>query len=248
MSAAHFDRWYTDRSESPVADDLVRRVLGLPPDLRSTSLLDGAGLDEVVALLDLRPGQVLLDLACGRGGYGLEIARRTGCRLVGVDFSAVAIEQARERARTRESGAEFRVGTLTETGLETASADAVLVVDAMQFADPTVEALRECRRVLVPGGRLVITCWEPVVRRDERLSARLLRMDFAAQLPQAGFVGVDVVERPAWQAVEKRMWEEVLAVDAPDDPAIRSLQEEARSVLPAFDLRRRVLATAFAPR
>ncbi|WP_112225453.1 class I SAM-dependent methyltransferase [Lentzea atacamensis] len=44
------------------------------------------------------PGQVLLDLACGRSGHGLEIVRRTGCRLMGVDFSAVAIDQARQRA------------------------------------------------------------------------------------------------------------------------------------------------------
>src|SRR5690242_16201834 len=127
-SAAEFDRWYADRVESPVADELVRRVLGLPPDLRSTSLLTGAGLDEVVARLDLDDGQVLLDLACGRGGYALEIARRVDVQVVGVDFAKVAIDQARLRAR--EVGladrAEFRVGDLAGTGLGAASVDAVL--------------------------------------------------------------------------------------------------------------------------
>ncbi|MFG1641223.1 SAM-dependent methyltransferase [Amycolatopsis sp. NPDC049252] len=91
-----------------MADELVRRVLGLPPDLQSTSLLSGAGLDEVVAALDLRAGQVLLDLAGGRGGYGLEIARRSGCRVTGVDFSAVATEQARHRAQTLGVGGSSR--------------------------------------------------------------------------------------------------------------------------------------------
>lgn len=49
---------------------------------------------------------MLLDLACGRGGYGLTIAARTGARLIGVDFSAEAIRQAayREVRRVVKSG------------------------------------------------------------------------------------------------------------------------------------------------
>jgi SAM-dependent methyltransferase len=241
-SAEDFDRWYAERVESPVADELVRRLLGLPPDLRSTSLLGGAGLDEVVAILDPRPDQVLLDLACGRGGYGLEIARRTGCRLIGVDFSAVAIEQAR-----RGADADFRVGTMTATGLDMASVDAVLVVDAIQFAEPKLDALRECLRVLRPGGRLVLTTWEVLDPADERVPARLRQLNLASQLPEAGFADVSVIEKPEWQAMEKRFWEESLTLEAGDDLAIVSMQDEARRVLNAFDGRRRVLATAVAP-
>jgi hypothetical protein len=62
-TAEHFDRWYADRVESPVADELARRMLALPADLQSTSLLSGPGLDEVITLLGLQPGQTLLDLA-----------------------------------------------------------------------------------------------------------------------------------------------------------------------------------------
>jgi SAM-dependent methyltransferase len=238
-TAERFDQWYADRAESPIADEFVRRMLDLPPDLESTSMLGGAGLDEVVRALELLDGEVLLDLACGRGGYGLEIARRTGCTLVGVDFSAVAISQARQR-----SGGDFRVGTLTATGLESSSVDAVVVVDALQFADSKPAALEECFRVLRPGGRLVITCWEPVVVGDENVSPLIRDLDLARYLPEAGFTAVEVAEKPEWRAVEKRLWDEVLAVDAPDDPAMRSLQDEARRVLGQFDELRRVLATA----
>ncbi|WP_162185602.1 class I SAM-dependent methyltransferase [Lentzea aerocolonigenes] len=239
-TAEGFDQWYADRAESPLADELVRRVLDLPPDLESTSLLSGAGLDEVVRALDLRPGEVLLDLACGRGGYGLEIARRTGCQLIGVDFSAVAISKARQRS----ARADFRVGTLTATGLESSSVDAVVVVDALQFADSKPAALEECFRVLRPGGRLVITCWEAVVVGDESVSPLMRDLDLARLLPEAGFTAVEVVGKPEWRVVEKRMWDEALAVDAPDDPAIRSMQDEARRVLGQFDDLRRVFATA----
>ncbi|MFS8097167.1 class I SAM-dependent methyltransferase [Lentzea alba] len=243
LSAESFDGWYADRTESPVADDLVRRMLDLPPGLQSTSLLGGAGLDEVTAALDLDDTHVLLDLACGRGGYGLEIARRTGCELIGVDFSAVAIEQAQEQAG--DCGT-FRVGELTATGLDSNSVDAVLIVDAFQFADPKLKALEECRRVLRPGGRLVITCWEALDPAGDVLPARMREVDLAAQLPQAGFTQVNVLEKSDWRAAEKRLWDGALAVDAGEDPAMHQMQEEARRVLANFDDLRRVMAYATA--
>ena len=44
------------------------------------------------------PGQAMLDLACGRGGVGLWLARATGAQLTGVDFSPVGITAATARA------------------------------------------------------------------------------------------------------------------------------------------------------
>src|SRR5215475_10793712 len=97
---------------SPVKDEIQQRHLGLPPHLLSTSLLDWAGIAEAVAALRLSAEGTLVDLACGRGGYGLEIAARTGAGLVGVDFSAEALRQARELARQLGQVADFRVGDL----------------------------------------------------------------------------------------------------------------------------------------
>ena len=77
LTADHFDRWYADGQRSP-HDETLRAPLGLPPGVVSDSLLSGAGLDEVTAELALTPDSTLLDMGCGRGGYTLEIARRTG--------------------------------------------------------------------------------------------------------------------------------------------------------------------------
>jgi len=76
--AEYFDGWYADMTRSPVKDEIQQRHLGLPPHLLSTSLLGWDGIGEAAAGLGLSPGGTLVDLACGRGGYGLEIAARTG--------------------------------------------------------------------------------------------------------------------------------------------------------------------------
>jgi SAM-dependent methyltransferase len=245
-SAEYFDEWYANMTESSVKDEISQRHLGLPAHLLSTSLLPWQGIAEVTAALRLSPGQVLLDLACGRGGYGFEVARRTGAALVGVDFSGEAVRQAREYARRLGRVARFEVGDMTATGLDTASVDAVACVDAVQFAAPPEAAYREIRRVLAPGGRAVLTCWEALDRDDGRLPERLRAVDLRAGLAAAGFVDVEVHERPDWQAIERAMWAEAAALDPGEDPALRSFHEEGVKVLEFGHLSRRVMASATA--
>jgi ubiquinone/menaquinone biosynthesis C-methylase UbiE len=88
-----------------------------------------------------------LDLACGRGGYGLEAARRSGTRLVGVDFSGEAVRQATAQAQRLGRSARFEVGQLIATGLAAASVDAVMCIDAIQFAEPADAGYREIHRL-----------------------------------------------------------------------------------------------------
>jgi SAM-dependent methyltransferase len=244
--AKYFDGWYADMTGSPVKDEIQQRHLGLPPHLLSTSLLGWEGIAEAVAALRLSPGGALVDLACGRGGYGLEIAARTGARLVGVDFSAEAVRQAREHARRLGAAAEFRVGDLAATGLDTGSVDAVLCVDAIQFASQPYAAYREIRRILAPRGRVVLTCWEPVHPADEQVPERLRKVDMKAGLAATGFGDIEVGDRPGWRARERAMWAEAASLDPGDDPAMRSFRDEGARSLAIFDLLRRVMATATA--
>jgi SAM-dependent methyltransferase len=246
--AQYFDNWYADMAGCPVKDEIEQRHLGLPPHLLSTSLLTWDGIAEVTEQLALRPGGTLADLACGRGGYGLEIAARTGARLVGIDFSAEALRQARELAARLGRDAEFATGDLAATGRGSSTADAVLCVDAIQFAEDPDAAYRELRRILVPGGRAVLTCWEALDPDDERVPARLRRVAIGAGLTAAGFRDVRVAERPQWREAERAMWTEAAALDPGGDPALQSFHDEgARSLGSYFDLLRRVMGTATAP-
>lgn len=242
-SAEDFDQWYANMAATSSGDEVKRRFLGLPAHVLSSSLLTWDGLAEVIEALRLRRGDRLLDLACGRGGYGLEIAARTGVTLTGVDFSGEAITQARGLAQQRGIDAEFRVGDLADTGLPAASVDAVVCVDSIQFK-PDVASFQEIHRVLAPGGRVALTTWEALDRTDERVMKLIRVVDTESALKQAGFVDVEVRDRPEWCSTERALWEEAVSLDPGDDPALQSLHDEGVRVLPEFDLTRRVLATA----
>jgi SAM-dependent methyltransferase len=245
--AQYFDSWYADMADCPVKDEIEQRHLGLPPHLLSTSLLTWDGLAEVTEQLRLRPGATLVDLACGRGGYGLEVVARTGARLTGVDFSAEALRQARELAGRLGREAEFCTGDLAATGQGSGTADAVLCVDAIQFADDAAAAYRELRRILVPGGRAVLTCWEAVHEADDQVPGRLRMVALEAGLLAAGFTEVLVQERPRWREAERAMWAEAAALDPGGSPALQSFHDEGVRSLAIFGALRRVLGTATAP-
>lgn len=246
--ATYFDQWYADMATS-ARDAIIARTLGLPPELQSTSSLTWQGIAEVTEALRMPQDGLLVDLACGRGGYGIEVARRTGARLLGVDFSGVALAQARvSSARLLPAGrSEFRVGTLVATGLPAGVADGLMCVDAVQFADPPLAALLEFRRLLASGARLVLSCWEAAEPPDERVPPRIHAVNLRRDLPAAGFAGVQVHEKPEWREVERRMWQEALAASADSDAGVRSLQAEGRRSLDTFESLRRVFATATAP-
>lgn len=241
--ANDFDEWYADMGLDNVKDDIVQRHLGLPPELLSTSLLPWEGIAWAVDALGLAEGSILVDLACGRGGYGLEVARRVGARLIGIDFSHEAIRLAGEHARARGQQADFRVGDLADTGLEDAGADAVMVVDAIQFATPPAPAYAEIHRTLRPGGRVLLTCWEDD-SDDEAVPVRLREVDLAGGLARAGFGDIEVVERPDWRERELAMWTEAAALDPGGDPAAQSFHDEGVMVLGVPPSVRRVTATA----
>jgi SAM-dependent methyltransferase len=245
--AEYFDGWYADMVDAPIKDEIAQRHLGLPPRLLSTSLLGWEGIAEVVEALRLSPGHTVLDVACGRGGYGLEIATRTGSHLVGVDFSAEAVRQAVENAHRLGIAADFHVRDLSATELDTGSVDAVLCVDAIQFAEQPEAAYREMRRVVVEGGRVVLTCWEAIDRDDAAVPDRLRGLDLYEGLTAAGFVGVEVRDRLGWRTAERAMWEEAAALDPGDDAALQSFHDEAIRILPIMERIRRVMANATAP-
>ncbi|MFG1953962.1 class I SAM-dependent methyltransferase [Micromonospora sp. NPDC048830] len=222
----------------------------LPEEIEPFSFLSTDLLHHIASALALQPGDILADLGCGRGGPGLWLARDGHAKLVGIDFSPVAVAQARQRAALfgLDRNARFVTSELTATGLPDASVSAAVSIDAIQYAPGRTAAATEARRILRPGGRLVLTGWHPRTPGDPRLSARHRDTDWPAVLRTVGFTAVRCHTRTTWTDIYLRIYRTALQMGDPDgDTALAGLQSEARRRLPTAHLLRRVAVTAIAP-
>jgi ubiquinone/menaquinone biosynthesis C-methylase UbiE len=119
-------------------------------------------LPGVFALLDLIPGQTLLDLACGQGI--VERVLPPGFGYVGVDLAENLLKSAQERA-FHPQRCEWIHGDATQTlPLSAGSADAALVCLALQNMDNPLGCFKETYRLLNGAGKLVIVLNHPAFR------------------------------------------------------------------------------------
>jgi SAM-dependent methyltransferase len=112
---------------------------------------------------ELAPGQRVLELAAGPGDTGFMAARliEPGGMLICSDASAEMLDVARERAEEQGiENVEFKQLQLEWIDLPTADVDVVLCRWGVMLALDPAAALRECRRVLKPGGRLALAVWD----------------------------------------------------------------------------------------
>jgi SAM-dependent methyltransferase len=129
----------------------------------------------------------LLDAGCGTGGFlAWATAQGSFDRVAGVDISAEAVELARGAV----PGAELYVGPVHDLPFEDSSFDVAVLNDVLQHVDEDeVDAgLRELRRVLRPGGVLLVRTNGGRHARRERADWRLYDAgSLRAELEAAGF-------------------------------------------------------------
>jgi ubiquinone/menaquinone biosynthesis C-methylase UbiE len=117
----------------------------------------------MIAHAGLAPGQRVLELAAGPGDTGFMAAQRIlpGGTLISSDASAAMLEVAEERAAEQGvTNVEFKQLQLEWIDLEAASVDVILCRWGVMLTIDPAAALRECRRVLKPGGRCVLAVWD----------------------------------------------------------------------------------------
>jgi SAM-dependent methyltransferase len=142
-----------------------------------------------IALLDLAPGDRVLELGSGPGLALAEIAPLlTAGKVVGVDHSATMVRQARRRNREalRDGRLEIhRASADAAPGLG-APFDKILAINAYQFFDDQVATLERLRESLRPGGRIAIT-FQPRWRGATDADAMQAGARILADLQAAGF-------------------------------------------------------------
>lgn len=109
-----------------------------------------------LSALEVGAGTHLLDAGCG-AGLALGMAAALGATVSGADAAAGMIAIARRRV----PGARIEQADLEDLPFADRSFDAVSGFNSFQYAATPEAALREARRVLRPGGRLVAATWAP---------------------------------------------------------------------------------------
>jgi ubiquinone/menaquinone biosynthesis C-methylase UbiE len=158
--------------------------------------VDARGADVTAVMLDavaLRPGDRVLELACGPGSVGLAAATRVGPggEVVLSDVAApmVAVAEARAHA-SGLMNATGRVLDLEQIDEPDRSYDVVVCREGLMFAVDHARAAREIARVLRPGGRVAIAVWGPRARNPwlsivfDAVGAQL-----GMEIPPAGIPG-----------------------------------------------------------
>jgi ubiquinone/menaquinone biosynthesis C-methylase UbiE len=114
--------------------------------------------DRILDALAPRPGERLLDVACGTGGVALRAAR-AGADVVGVDISPDQIAKARRAAELEGLEIMFEVGDCQDLRYGDGEFDVVVSAFGAIFAPDHARTAAELTRVCRPGGRLALTSW-----------------------------------------------------------------------------------------
>ena len=128
--------------------DRWSRLLSLGQDPRWRRFL--------VSRIERGPDDEVLDVATGTGAVAIELARRHGCRVVGLDQSSEMLASAQGRIEEAGLGDRIRLveGSADELPFEDASFDALTFTYLLRYVEDPAATLAELARVVRPGGTM----------------------------------------------------------------------------------------------
>ena len=147
---------------TPLAElKLVHRATWAAGDYAAVAEhIDEAPPRDLLARVDIQPGQDVLDVAAGTGNIAIRAAA-AGAKVVGLDLTPELFETARRRAAAQNVTVDWVEGDAEGLPYPDESFDRVLSAFGVQFAPRHRVVARELTRVCRPGGRIGLVNWTP---------------------------------------------------------------------------------------
>jgi ubiquinone/menaquinone biosynthesis C-methylase UbiE len=140
---------------------------------------EGSMRERMLDLARVARGEFVLDIGCGTGTLAIAAKKRVGNSgtVDGIDGSPEMIERARKKAKRAQSAVVFRTAMAESLPFETSRFDVVLSTVMLHHLPRAVraQAVQEARRVLKPGGRLLIVDFGKRTQNHRGLMAHLHR-------------------------------------------------------------------------
>lgn len=151
----------TTADPDPVVEMKQRaRAMWATGDYPTVALTIREVSDRIVRLVGIRPGEDVLDVACGNGNTTIPAAQAGG-RVTGVDLTPELLQAGRVAAAVAGVQIDWREGDAEALPFEDAQFDVVLSSFGCMFAPRHEVVAAEIARVLRPGGRLGLCAWTP---------------------------------------------------------------------------------------
>jgi SAM-dependent methyltransferase len=112
--------------------------------------------EQLFEMAEIKPDHHVLEVGCGVGTTAIEMVQRFGCEVTAIDHSKLMLEKAHELTRAAGLSDRIHYQEADMCGLPYEdNAFDVVVIEAVTMFCPRIEAIRECTRVLKPGGQLL---------------------------------------------------------------------------------------------
>ncbi|AJH77974.1 class I SAM-dependent methyltransferase [Heyndrickxia coagulans] len=145
--------------------------------------------DQILALLELKKGDIVADLGSGNGFFTIPIAQKTETTVYAVDIEPKMLDGLKAYA-SQEGVTTIRpiVSDLTEMAIANQAVDKIFSSLVMHEISDLEKAIQEMRRILRPNGKLLILDWEAVdMNEGPPLSVRIPSDKLKAVFEGQGF-------------------------------------------------------------
>lgn len=178
------------------------------------------GAAEFITRLNFRPGDRVLDVACGTGNLAIPAAR-AGARVTGIDIAPNLLEQAAAWARAETLSVEFEEGNAERMPYPDAAFDAVVTMFGAMFAPRAEEAASELVRITRSGGRIAMANWTPdgFIGQMFKIVGRHVPPPPGVSSPLMWGAEATVAERLGNQVADLRCTSRTITFNFPFDPA-----------------------------